>query len=256
MIINQLKGIYHNKSGEYLNSNSILKSININNNTVSLTFYEAPGSQEIKNLEDKIEEAIFKLDWVKELEINLAIKSSSNVNKEEGLKNVSNIIAISSCKGGVGKSTMAINVATSLALNGAQVGIFDADIYGPSLPALLKPQQISSSIDENYIPPFINNNIKLMSYGYIQDQVNQPAILRGPIASNLIKQMIFKTDWGYLDYLIIDCPPGTGDILLSITQEIQLTGAIIITTPHELSYIDVEKGIEIILNKMNQRGGI
>ena len=100
-------------------------------------------------------------------------------------------------------------------------------------------------MDEDLLPTFMNNNIKLMSYGYIQNQTEQPAILRGPIASNLLKQLLFKTDWGYLDYLIIDCPPGTGDIMLSITQELKLTGAIVVSTPHELAVADVEKGIEM-----------
>jgi ATP-binding protein involved in chromosome partitioning len=110
---------------------------------------------------------------------------------------------------------------------------------------MIKPSDIASSLDEEMLPPFLNNNIKLMSYGYIQSQANQPAILRGPIASNVLKQLLFKTDWGYLDYLIVDCPPGTGDILLSLTQEIKLSGAVIVTNPHELSYIDVQKGIEM-----------
>ena len=135
-------------------------------------------------------------------------------------------------------------------MNGGQVGLFDADIHGPSLPTLIKPTEMSDSPNEELIPAFINNGIKLMSYGYIQESNNQPAILRGPIASNLLKQLLFKTDWGHLDYLVIDCPPGTGDILLSITQELKLSTALIITSPHEMSYVDVEKGIEMF-NKVN-----
>ncbi|RAP24107.1 hypothetical protein DID73_01700 [Candidatus Marinamargulisbacteria bacterium SCGC AG-343-K17] len=237
--------IYHQKSGVFLNDPDLLHDIIVTKGSVSCTFNEPAGSQEINQLKPIIEEKLFQLDWVKELEIKLRFTDQNRKQRSEGLKNVKHIIAVSSCKGGVGKSTIALNLATAFQLNGAQVGLFDADIHGPSLPTLLTPTEIATCDTDNSIPPFINNGIKLMSYGYIQESANQPAILRGPIASNLFKQLLLKTDWGHLDALIIDCPPGTGDILLSITQEIELTTAVIITTPHELSYVDVKKGLEM-----------
>ncbi|MEK9728136.1 MAG: P-loop NTPase [Candidatus Margulisiibacteriota bacterium] len=244
IIKNELGEIFHHKKNTYLNDSSILSNVIESNGNVKCTFIEPAGSQSIKELKSTIESKLFELNWVKTVEIGIELKTKPS-RHEEKFDHIQNIIAISSCKGGVGKSTISLNLATALSMNGAQVGIFDADIHGPSLPTLIKPSSIATTLDEDKLPPFINNNIKLMSYGYIQKQANQPAILRGPIASNLLKQLLFKTDWGYLDYLIIDCPPGTGDILLTITQDIQLDGAIIVTSPHELAYVDVQKGVEM-----------
>ena len=229
----------------YLNNNVVLDDIDIKDNNIKITFIEPAGSGYIKTLQDQIEESLFQLEWVESIEFNIKLHETATPKINEGLDLVKNVIAVSSCKGGVGKSTVSLNLAATLAKNGAQVGLFDADIHGPSLPTLIKPIDIASTLDEEMLPPFINNGIKLMSYGYIQEQSNQPAILRGPIASNLLKQLLFKTDWGYLDYLIIDCPPGTGDILLTLTQDIQLSAAIVVTSPHPLAYVDVQKGIEM-----------
>ena len=240
-----LSGIYHPKLQTYLNDARILHNVSIENNDVSCTFNEPAGSLEINALKPIIENEIFELNWVKSLEIKLRFTDQTQKKRSGNLKHVKHIIAVSSCKGGVGKSTITMNLATAFHLNGASVGLFDADIHGPSLPTLITPTSIAASDSEDDIPPFINNGIKLMSYGYIQDSDNQPAILRGPIASNLFKQLLSRTDWGHLDVLIIDCPPGTGDIILSITQEIELTTSVIVTTPHELSYVDVKKGLEM-----------
>jgi ATP-binding protein involved in chromosome partitioning len=245
-IQNKLSRIYHSYFECYLDAPVVLKSLTVQESgSVVLIFNEPPGSTQINQLKSAIEAAIFELDWVKELDIQLSIFNGQTLKRDHGLSNVQHIIAVSSCKGGVGKSTMALNIATALQMNNASVGLFDADIHGPSLPTLLTPTAIADTPDENRLPPFLNHHLKLMSYGYIQDQVNQPAILRGPIASNMLKQMLLNTDWGYLDYLIIDCPPGTGDILLTLTQELALTTSVVITTPHELSYVDVKKGIEM-----------
>ena len=241
----KLSKIYHHFLDCYLDNDAVLDLIDVKDNNVKCTFIEPAGSGIIKSLQDQIEEALFELDWVESVEFNIKLHQTDTPKINEGLDLVKNVIAVSSCKGGVGKSTMSLNLAATLAKNGAQVGLFDADIHGPSLPTLIKPSDIATTLDEEMLPPFINNGIKLMSYGYIQDQSNQPAILRGPIASNLLKQLLFKTDWGYLDYLIIDCPPGTGDILLTLTQDIQLSAAIVITSPHPLAYVDVQKGIEM-----------
>jgi Mrp family chromosome partitioning ATPase/DUF971 family protein len=245
-VLNKLSTIYHSYFECYLDAPAVLQSLNIQaQGCLVLTFNEPPGSREIQELRGQIESVVFELDWVKELDIQLSLLTGHSLRREHGLSNVQHIIAVSSCKGGVGKSTMALNIATALQMNNASVGLFDADIHGPSLPTLLTPTAIADTPDENRLPPFLNHHLKLMSYGYIQDQVNQPAILRGPIASNMLKQMLLNTDWGYLDYLIIDCPPGTGDILLTLTQELALTTSVVITTPHELSYVDVKKGIEM-----------
>lgn len=244
-LITALNQLEHPKQICPLGDPKVLHKVSIDDGDVTLIFKEPPGSYEINDLKPSIENIVFQYDWVESLEIGISLLASNVEGLNPNLDNVKHVIAVSSCKGGVGKSTVSVNLAAALAKNGAQVGIFDADIYGPSLPTILNPQDIATTLDDDLLPTFINNNIKLMSYGYIQSQAEQPAILRGPIASNLLKQLLFKTDWGYLDYLIIDCPPGTGDIMLSITQELKLSGAIVVSTPHELAVADVEKGIEM-----------
>mmetsp|Transcript_78124 Transcript_78124/g.108058 ORF Transcript_78124/g.108058 Transcript_78124/m.108058 type:complete len:247 (+) Transcript_78124:402-1142(+) len=163
-----------------------------------------------------------------------------------GLKSVKNILAVSSCKGGVGKSTVAVNLAYSMHKQGVKVGIFDADLYGPSLPTMISPdsaQIYQDTEDPNKIAPVEFNGVKTMSYGFAAQ--NKTAIMRGPMASNLVSQLVGQTNWGDLDYLVVDFPPGTGDIQLTLGQELSLSAAVIVTTPQKLAYVDVIKGIEM-----------
>lgn len=164
----------------------------------------------------------------------------------QGLSGVRNIIAVSSCKGGVGKSTVSVNFAFALSKLGHKVGIFDADLYGPSLPTMINPESahlFQDEEDSSRIKPIEFSGVKAMSYGFAAS--NKTAIMRGPMASNLVAQLIGQTKWGDLDYLIIDMPPGTGDIQLTLCQEISLRAAVIVTTPQKLAYVDVVKGIEM-----------
>lgn len=158
-----------------------------------------------------------------------------------------NIIAVSSCKGGVGKSTVASNLAFALhRFANKKVGIFDADIYGPSLPTLLnktKEQLRADANDPNTIIPVDYEGIKAMSFGFVSP--NKRAVIRGPMISSIVSTLFYNTMWGDLDYLIVDMPPGTGDIQITLGQEVKFNGAIIVTTPQSLSYVDVIKGIEM-----------
>lgn len=159
-----------------------------------------------------------------------------------GLTHVKHIVAVSSCKGGVGKSTVAALLASELAKQGHKVGLLDADVYGPSLPSLF--QIYNPIIQQNefkLIEPVDYRGIKLMSFGFLLGDA--PAVLRGPIVTRYIQQLLFQTNWGNLDYLIIDMPPGTGDIQLTITQGVRLSGAVIVTTRQTLSLVDVSRGI-------------
>ena len=158
------------------------------------------------------------------------------------LSKVKNVIAISSCKGGVGKSTIAAALAWELSQRGLKVGLLDADIYGPSLPLLfdLKDPQVKSD-EFKMISPIEYKGLKLMSFGFLLGDA--PAVMRGPIVTRYIQQLLFQTNWGELDYLILDMPPGTGDVQLTITQSIKLSGAVIVTTHHSLSLIDTVRGI-------------
>ena len=162
------------------------------------------------------------------------------------LPNVKNIIAVSSGKGGVGKSTITSNLAVGLALKGYSVGLVDADIYGPSMPLMFDvAQEKPTTIDvdgKNYIKPVENYGVKMLSIGFFAD-VNQAIVWRGPMASKALRQMFIDTYWGNLDYLIIDLPPGTGDIHLSLVQTVPVTGAVVVTTPQGIALADAKKGV-------------
>ena len=194
------------------------------------------------------------LAWVRDVEVRLTAqpKKQGSGALGGGLGRVSNIIAVSSCKGGVGKSTVAYNLALSLRNRSAKVGLLDCDIFGPSLPVFI-PKVVKGPLDEKLpqqVQVFLDEStgIKLMSMGYLKP--NESVALRGPMVSGLIQQLLLSTGWGELDYLILDMPPGTSDIHLTIGQHASIDGAVVVTTPHELAVADVEKGIEF-LNKMN-----
>jgi len=172
--------------------------------------------------------------------INDSDKESSDISSNHS--KIKNIVAISSCKGGVGKSTIALNIACELSKN-YRVGLLDLDIYGPSLPTLINYRE-QPSIENNIIDPVEKFGMKFMSFGFINNE-NSPTIWRGPMVSRMTQQFFENVNWGELDYLILDLPPGTGDIQLTLVQKIKLTGAIIITTPQDLSHVDVKKGSDM-----------
>ncbi|STX29515.1 chromosome partitioning ATP-binding protein [Legionella beliardensis] len=162
----------------------------------------------------------------------------------KGLRGVKNTIAIASGKGGVGKSTVAVNLATALARCGARVGILDADIYGPSIPLMLGQHQPVEVSEEHYLPVKVHG-IQAMSIGYLMPSDEQALIWRGPMLAKSLIQMLDLTLWDELDYLLIDLPPGTGDIQLSLVQKIPLTGAVIVTTPQAVATLDAQKAIQM-----------
>ena len=167
---------------------------------------------------------------------------------ERGIPGITHIVAVSSGKGGVGKSTVSVNLAVSLALEGARVGILDADIYGPNIPTMMgvteNPKLYMDPVKgEVFIPP-VSHGVKVMSMGFLV-QGDQPVIWRGPMLHNILNQFCTRVEWGDLDYLILDLPPGTGDVQLSLAQMIPLSGTVLVTTPQEVSLQDVRKAFNM-----------
>ena len=161
------------------------------------------------------------------------------------LENVKNIIAIASGKGGVGKSTTAVNVALALAGEGANVGILDADIYGPSIPLMLGVSgEQPTSDDGQSMNPLSAHGIQIMSIGFLID-ADQPMVWRGPMVTQALNQMLQQTQWSDLDYLIVDMPPGTGDIQLTLSQQVPVSGVVIVTTPQDIALLDARKGLQM-----------
>lgn len=251
-IINSLKNINNDKiitSSLTLNS---IRKFEISNDDLSLEIsLSANNSEEIKNL--IVNQLKKDFNGIKNVNLNILAKSASVVSthkdarKDAVLPGVKNTIAIASGKGGVGKSTVAVNLAVALAKDGASVGLIDADIYGPSIPLMLgsidKPKVYQAENSVKMIP-LESHGIKFMSIGLLVDD-KAPIIWRGPMASGAIKQFMTDVDWGELDYLIFDLPPGTGDIQLTLVQTIPLTGAVIVTTPQEVSLIDARKALKM-----------
>jgi len=185
---------------------------------------------------DGVDSADFSIDW--KIQAHAVQK---NVNAIDGVKN---IIAIASGKGGVGKSTTAVNLALALSAEGANVGILDADIYGPSQPRMLGVKGKPESADGKSLEPMTSYHLQSMSIGYLIDE-DTPMIWRGPMVTQALEQLLKDTHWDNLDYLIIDLPPGTGDTQLTLAQKVPVSGAIIVTTPQDIALLDARKGLKM-----------
>jgi ATP-binding protein involved in chromosome partitioning len=183
-----------------------------------------------------------------DIEMTANVVSHSDRIKDTVLPGVKNTVAVASGKGGVGKSTVAVNLAVALALDGAKVGLVDADVYGPSIPLMFGVNE-RPKISQNKLVPLEKYGVKIMSIGFLVDPM-QAVIWRGPMASGAIKQFMGDVTWGELDYLIFDLPPGTGDIQLTLVQTIPLTGAVIVTTPQDVALADARKGL-VMFHKVN-----
>ncbi|MFQ3238478.1 MAG: ATP-binding protein involved in chromosome partitioning [Olleya marilimosa] len=210
-----------------------------------------PALQARKKTEVEILQAIHKLVYEKaKIKVNIKVdapeKSAPNVIKGKHIPGIQNIVAVASGKGGVGKSTVTANLAVTLAKMGFKVGVLDADIYGPSMPIMFDVElerPLSTTVDgKSKMKPVENYGVKILSIGFFT-KPDQAVVWRGPMAAKALNQMIFDAAWGELDFLLIDLPPGTGDIHLSIMQSLPITGAVVVSTPQNVALADAKKGV-------------
>ncbi len=205
-----------------------------------------PAKSQIPALRRALIAAAKAVPGVDNVSVNLTVKIQAHAVQRgvQLMPNVKNIIAVASGKGGVGKSTTAVNLALALAAEGASVGILDADIYGPSQPMMMGVKRRPESTDGKTMEPLENYGVQVISIGFLIDR-DEAMIWRGPMATQALEQLLRQTNWHDLDYLIVDMPPGTGDIQLTLSQRVPLTGAVIVTTPQDIALIDARKGIKM-----------
>jgi ATP-binding protein involved in chromosome partitioning len=254
-ITNALRNVMDPDLKKDLVTLNMIGDILIDNNKVSFSVILTTPACPLK---DAIKKACIDAihDYVDKnliVNVNLTSKVTTKSHKKENiLKGVKNIIAVASGKGGVGKSTVAANLAIALAITGAKVGLVDADIYGPSMPLMFdlldaKPSGIEKE-GKNYILPIEKYGIKLLSIGFFVDP-SKALIWRGPMASGALGQLFSDADWGELDYMVIDLPPGTGDIHLTLVQTLPVTGVVIVSTPQNVALADARKGVSMFMQK-------
>ena len=248
-VLQALSNVQEPDLGKDLVTLNMIKDISIDGNKVSFTFVLTTPACPMKDMMRKASENAIKFLVNKEAQITVNFTSNTTTNRKDDkavLGGVKNIIAVVSGKGGVGKSTVSANLALALAEGGASVGLMDADIYGPSVPIMFglrgERPMMKEHEGKGLIVPMKQHGISLMSIGFLVDEKNA-VVWRGPMASSAIKQFVTDVDWGELDYLVIDMPPGTGDIHLTLMQTVPVTGVVIVTTPQDVALADAKKGI-------------
>jgi len=224
---------------------NMIRDIKINGDEVSFTIFLTTPACPLKNqIESEARQAVSGIKGVSSVEIAMDANVPSDGRARGNLElPIRNAIAIASGKGGVGKSTVAVNIAVVLAQSGARVGLLDADIYGPNIPTMMGVDHLPPITGEKLIPA-IAYGVKLMSIGFLV-KPGQPLIWRGPMLHSAIRQFLTDVSWGELDYLIIDLPPGTGDAALSLAQSLPLSGGVIVTLPQQVSLDDARRGLEM-----------
>ena len=246
-ILAALQGVLDPNTGKDFVTTKALKNLQINGGDVSFDVELGyPAKSQMASLRKSLVAAAKGVAGVGNVSVNLSVNIASH-SVQRGvqlLPNVKNIIAVASGKGGVGKSTTAVNLALALSAEGASVGLLDADIYGPSVPMMMGVDARPESVDGKNMEPLENYGVQLMSIGFLVAQ-DDAMIWRGPMATQALEQLLRQTTWKNLDYLIIDMPPGTGDIQLTLSQRVPMTGAVIVTTPQDIALLDAKKGIKM-----------
>ena len=235
-----------NTRKDYVTTKSV-RSIKVDGDKVAVEILLGyPAKSQLEPIKQDVTKALKALPGVAGVSVNMQIKIISHA-VQRGVKlvpGIKNIIAVASGKGGVGKSTTAVNLALGLAAEGASVGILDADIYGPSQPIMLGIRGRPESRDGKSLEPMEGHGIQAMSIGFMIDQ-DTPMVWRGPMVTQALEQLLNETKWRDIDYLVVDLPPGTGDIQLTLAQRVPVTGAVIVTTPQDIALIDARKGLKM-----------
>jgi ATP-binding protein involved in chromosome partitioning len=246
-LLDALKAVTDPNTGRDLVSGRQLKNLKVDGGDVSFDVELGyPAKSQLPALRKSLIAAARGVAGVENVSVNLSSKVTAHAVQRgvQLLPKVKNVIAVASGKGGVGKSTTAVNLALALAAEGATVGILDADIYGPSQPMMMGISGRPESADGQTMEPLENYGVQVMSIGFLVD-ASDPMIWRGPMATQALEQLLRQTNWNEIDYLIVDMPPGTGDIQLTLSQRVPLTGAVIVTTPQDIALADARKGLKM-----------
>jgi ATP-binding protein involved in chromosome partitioning len=246
-LLDALKAVTDPNTGRDLVSGRQLKNLKVDGGDVSFDVELGyPAKSQLPALRKSLIAAARGVAGVENVSVNVSSKVTAHAVQRgvQLLPKVKNVIAVASGKGGVGKSTTAVNLALALAAEGAAVGILDADIYGPSQPMMMGITGRPESADGTTMEPLENYGVQVMSIGFLVD-ASDPMIWRGPMATQALEQLLRQTNWNELDYLIVDMPPGTGDIQLTLSQRVPLTGAVIVTTPQDIALADARKGLKM-----------
>ena len=242
-----LQGVLDPNTGKDFVSSKCIKNLQVQDGDVSFDVELGyPAKSQIPGFRKALIAAAKGVPGVENVSVNVATRITSHAVQRgvQLLPSVKNIIAVASGKGGVGKSTTAVNLALALAAEGATVGILDADIYGPSQPMMMGIEGRPESVDGQTMEPLENYGVQVISIGFLIDK-DEAMIWRGPMATQALEQLLRQTNWKDLDYLIVDMPPGTGDIQLTLSQRVPMTGAVIVTTPQDIALLDARKGIKM-----------
>ena len=246
-LLEAFKSIVDPNTGKDFVSTKQLKNLRIDAGDVAFDVELGyPAKSQIPGFRKALIAAARGVAGVENVSVNIATKVIAHAVQRgvQLMPKVKNIVAVASGKGGVGKSTTAVNLALALAAEGASVGILDADIYGPSQPMMMGISGKPESSDGQTMEPMANHGVQVMSIGFLVE-ADSPMVWRGPMATQALEQLLRQTNWTELDYLIVDMPPGTGDIQLTLSQKVPLTGAVIVTTPQDIALLDAKKGIKM-----------